>query len=192
MVPMSTQISNLTHHFLIAMPGMQDPHFQNALTFIAEHGENGALGLIVNRPMDMRLAELFERVDIELTNEVFAEKPVYFGGPVQTERGFVLHRPAMSWHSSLKMDDYDMGLTSSKDILESIAQTGQPNEVIVALGYAGWEAGQLEAELMQNAWLPVPADPSIIFDLSPQDRLHAAMKILGVSRVNLSEVAGHA
>lgn len=189
--PDGAPISNLTNHFLIAMPGMADPQFQRTLTFIAEHSENGALGLIVNRPIEMRLADLFERVDIALTAPLLADRPVYFGGPVQTERGFVLHRPAQGWHSTLKVGE-DMGLTSSRDILEAIGKEGAPSDVLVTLGYAGWDAGQLETELMQNAWLTMPADPSIIFDVPPQDRFDAAMKRLGISFLNLSEVAGHA
>ncbi|QSI77485.1 MULTISPECIES: YqgE/AlgH family protein [Niveibacterium] len=182
---------NLTHHFLIAMPAMDDPNFARTLTYIAEHNEDGALGVIVNRPIDMTLGELFSKVDIALESADLAQRPVYFGGPVQTDRGFVLHRPAGEWHSSLKVND-SVALTSSKDILESLGANGEPGEVLISLGYAGWSAGQLEDELKQNAWLTVPADLSIIFDLPPEDRLDAAMKLLGVDFTNLSDVAGHA
>ncbi|WP_374510387.1 YqgE/AlgH family protein [Niveibacterium sp.] len=182
---------NLTHHFLIAMPAMDDPNFARTLTYIAEHNEDGALGVIVNRPIDMTLGELFSKVDIALEAADLAQRPVYFGGPVQTDRGFVLHRPAGEWHSSLKVND-SVALTSSKDILESLGANGEPGEVLISLGYAGWSAGQLEEELKQNAWLTVPADLSIVFDLPPEDRLDAAMKLLGVDFTNLSDVAGHA
>jgi putative transcriptional regulator len=188
---MSAITSNLTHHFLIAMPGMTDPNFVRTLTYIAEHNEQGALGIIVNRPIDMTLATLFERVDLPLEADGFAEQPVYFGGPVQTDRGFVLHRPAGEWHSTLKVLD-EAGLTSSRDILQAIGTRGEPPEVLVTLGYAGWTAGQLEQEIADNAWLTVPADLAIVFELPPEERLAAAMQKLGVDFANLSEIAGHA
>lgn len=188
---MSEITSNLTHHFLIAMPGMADPNFSRTLTYIAEHNEQGALGIIVNRPIDMTLGTLFERVELPLDAAGFAEQPVYFGGPVQTDRGFVLHRPAGEWHSTLRVND-EAGLTSSRDILQAIGSTGQPSEVLVTLGYAGWTAGQLEQEIADNAWLTVRADLSIVFDLPPEERLAAAMQKLGIDFTNLSETAGHA
>lgn len=187
---MSEITSNLTHHFLIAMPSMTDPNFARTLTYIAEHNEQGALGIIVNRPIDMTLGTLFERVDLALEAEGFAEQPVYFGGPVQTDRGFVLHRPAGQWHSTLNVGE--VGLTSSRDILQSIGASGQPSDILVTLGYAGWAAGQLEQELADNAWLTVPADMSIVFGLPPEERLAAAMQRLGIDFANLSETAGHA
>ncbi len=191
MLHMETPTANFTHHFLIAMPNMVDPHFARTLTYIAEHNEQGALGIIVNRPIDMTLATLFERVELPLENTSFAGQPVYFGGPVQTDRGFVLHRPMAEWHSTLKVND-EVGLTSSRDILQAIGNTGEPHDVIITLGYAGWAAGQLEQELVDNTWLTVQADLEIIFDLPPEERLVAAMQKLGVDFANLSEVAGHA
>jgi putative transcriptional regulator len=188
---MSSITTNLTHHFLIAMPGMADPNFVRALTYIAEHNDQGALGIIVNRPIDMTLAALFERVDVPLQADGFADQPVYFGGPVQTDRGFVLHRPAGDWHSTLKVND-EVALTSSRDILQAMGSQGEPAEALVSLGYAGWAAGQLEQELADNAWLTVPADMAIIFDLPPEERLAAAMQKLGIDFTNLSDVAGHA
>lgn len=184
-------MSNLTHHFLIAMPSMADPNFSRTLTYIAEHNEQGALGIIVNRPIDMTLGTLFERVELPLDAAGFADQPVYFGGPVQTDRGFVLHRPAGEWHSTLSVND-EAGLTSSRDILQAIGSTGQPSEVLVTLGYAGWTAGQLEQEIADNAWLTVSADLSIVFELPPEERLAAAMQKLGIDFTNLSETAGHA
>lgn len=188
---MSELSANLTHHFLIAMPAMADPNFARTLTYIAEHNEQGALGVIVNRPIDMTLAALFERVELPLEQQELAAQPVYFGGPVQTDRGFVLHRPLGHWHSTLKVTE-EVGLTSSRDVLLAISEHGEPHEVIVTLGYAGWSAGQLEHELAQNAWLTAPADLSIVFDLPPEERLAAAMQSLGVDFTNLSDVAGHA
>lgn len=182
---------DLTDHFLIAMPGMADPNFSRTLTYICEHNTEGALGLIVNRPIDMDVGTLFERVNIPLDDAELAALPVYFGGPVQTDRGFVLHRPAGEWQSSLRVNA-QVALTSSRDILQAIGETGSPREILIALGYAGWAAGQLEWELAQNAWLTVPASPRILFDLPPAERLPAAMQLLGVDFANLSEVAGHA
>ncbi|MGL4407711.1 YqgE/AlgH family protein [Zoogloea sp.] len=188
---MTTTI-NLTGHFLIAMPAMVDENFSRTLTYIAEHDANGAMGVIVNRPTDMSLGQLFERVDIPLEQTDLAERPVYFGGPVQSDRGFVLHRPAGHWHSTLKVGGTQVGLTSSRDVLQALAVEGEPAEVLVALGYAGWSAGQLEEELAQNAWLTVPADLDIVFRLPVEERLTAAMGLLGVDYAKLSDVAGHA
>ncbi len=182
---------NLTDNFLIAMPTLEDPYFSNALVYICEHTENGALGIIVNRPIDMNLAGLFDKIDIKLENEKLGELPVYFGGPVQLDRGFVLHRPMGVWQSTLRVGS-DVGLTSSRDILASVASSGVPAEFIVTLGYAGWDAGQLEDELAQNSWLTVPAQSSILFELPPEERLPAAMQKLGISFTQLSDVAGHA
>ncbi|MDP2809385.1 MAG: YqgE/AlgH family protein [Rhodocyclaceae bacterium] len=177
------------------MPAMADPNFSRTLTYVCEHNADGALGVIVNRPIDMNLAGLFERVDIQLRpgapGSLLSDMPVYFGGPVQTDRGFVLHRPAGGWQSTLKVTD-EIGLTSSRDILQSMGTSGEPNEVLITLGYAGWMAGQIEWELSQNAWLTVGADPHIMFDLPPEERLPAAMRLLGVDFANLSDVAGHA
>lgn len=189
--PVTTTTINLTDHFLIAMPAMADPNFSRTLTYIAEHNENGAMGVIVNRPTDMRLATLFERVDIPLEHHEFADLPVYFGGPVQLDRGFVLHRPIGKWQSTLAVNG-EVGLTSSRDVLNSVGSEGLPAEIIVSLGYSGWDAGQLENELAQNSWLTVPAKAEILFDLPPEERLPAAMQKLGISFTQLSDVAGHA
>ncbi|MCL2635675.1 MAG: YqgE/AlgH family protein [Betaproteobacteria bacterium] len=182
---------NLTDHFLIAMPAVEDPYFSNALVYICEHNENGALGIIVNRPIDLNLAGLFEKIDIKLERDSLARLPVYFGGPVQLDRGFVLHRPLGGWQSTLSIND-EVGLTSSRDVLAAVAMTGQPAEIIVTLGYSGWDAGQIENELAQNSWLTVPAKAGILFDLPPEERLPAAMQNLGISFTQLSDVAGHA
>ncbi len=173
------------------MPNMVDPNFSRTLTFICEHNDHGALGIIVNRPIDMTLNTLFDRVQISLEAAALQSMPIYFGGPVQTDRGFVLHRPLGSWQSTLTVSS-DLGLTSSRDILQSVGSTGQPSEILVTLGYAGWAAGQLEYELSQNAWLTVTADEEIIFTLPPEERLPAAMQLLGIDYAKLSEVAGHA
>ena len=182
---------NLTDNFLIAMPTLEDPYFAQSLVYICEHNENGALGIIVNRPIDMKMAELFEKIEIKLEADAVAALPVYFGGPVQLDRGFVLHRPIGFWQSTLRINE-EVGLTSSRDVLSEVAARGLPSEISVSLGYSGWEAGQLEEELAQNSWLTVPAKASILFDLPPEERLPAAMQKLGISFAQLSDVAGHA
>ncbi|MCL2075985.1 MAG: YqgE/AlgH family protein [Betaproteobacteria bacterium] len=180
-----------THHFLIAMPALVDPYFNRALIYVCEHNAQGALGVIVNKPLDLTLEGLFEKVDLELKTREIASLPVHFGGPVQMDRGFVLHSPPGEWQSSMQVNQ-EIGLTSSKDILASISQNGQPDNIILTLGYAGWSAGQLENELAQNAWLTIPANSEILFRQSPEERLPAAMQKLGISFAQLSDVAGHA
>lgn len=170
---------------------MEDPYFSRSLIYIAEHNEQGALGIIVNRPIDMTLATLFEKIDVPFESPELANLPVFFGGPVQTDRGFVLHRPVGDWQSTLAVNQ-DVGLTSSRDVLQAVARDGQPREMMVTLGYSGWGAGQLEHELAQNAWLTVPADPHILFDVPYEERLPSAMEILGIDFTNLAVKAGHA
>jgi len=182
---------DLTHHFLIAMPNMVDPYFAKSLTYICEHNDQGALGVVVNRPIDLSLQALFERINLKLESHDLHDIPVYFGGPVQTDRGFVLHQPVGEWHSTLKVRD-SVGLTTSKDILEAVGKGGGPVKMLVTLGYSGWAAGQLEHELGQNAWLTVEAGEKIIFDLPAEEKLPAAMELLGVDFASLSDESGHA
>jgi putative transcriptional regulator len=182
---------NLTHHFLIAMPNMADPYFSRTLTYICEHNDQGALGLVVNRPIDMTLQALFERLSLTLADSEAAGAPIYFGGPVQTDRGFVLHAPAGSWQSTLRVGEA-IGLTTSKDILEAVGRGEGPERMLVTLGYAGWSAGQLEHELSQNAWLTVEAIEAILFETPAEERLPAAMELLGVDFARLQDEAGHA
>lgn len=182
---------NLTQHFLIAMPTMVDPHFARTLTFICEHNEQGALGVVVNRPIDMTLETLLGQISIPLDSDAFKSVPVHFGGPVQVDRGFVLHTPIGEWQSTLAVGS-DIGLTTSKDILQAVARGEGPHQILVTLGYAGWAPGQLEHELSQNAWLTVQAKREVIFDLPSEERLPAAMSLLGVDYASLSEQAGHA
>lgn len=183
--------TNFTDHFLIAMPNMTDPNFSGTLTYICDHGDQGALGVVVNRPIELSLDKLFEQIGLHLDDERLAHLPVYYGGPVQMERGFVLHRPVGDWNSTLAINDR-VGLTTSKDILEASANYAGPEQILVTLGYAGWAPGQLEDEIKQNAWLTVPADPEVIFAMLPEERLPAAMRLLGIDPSMLSEEAGHA
>lgn len=182
---------NLTGHFLIAMPAMADPYFSKTVAYICEHNENGALGVIVNRPIELNLDELFEQLGIEVHDDSLATRPVHFGGPVQVDRGFVLHQPVGNWQSTIAVSG-DTGLTTSKDILEAAARGTGPTRILLSLGYAGWSPGQIEQELSQNAWLTVAAEDSIIFDLPAEAKLTAAMHLLGVDFASLSEDAGHA
>jgi putative transcriptional regulator len=185
---------DLTNHFLIAMPNMADPHFSRSLTFICEHNDQGALGVVVNRPLDMTLLALLERLSIKpKRGNAAVSAPVYFGGPVQTDRGFVLHSPVGDWKSTLGVDNNPgLGLTTSMDILEAVGAGAGPDRLLVTLGYSGWAAGQLEHEIGQNAWLTVAAREDILFELPAEARLPAAMELLGVDFASLSDVAGHA
>lgn len=182
---------NLTHQFLIAMPAMTDPNFQGAVVYVCEHGEKGALGLVINRPTDLTLGQLFDKVELKLEIALLREAPVFFGGPVQTERGFVLHQPAFAYSSSLKVSE-DIALTTSKDVLEDVVRGEGPQRMLVTLGYAGWGQGQLEHEVGENAWLTLPADMSIIFDTPPEQRFAAALGLLGIDPLHLAGQVGHA
>jgi putative transcriptional regulator len=182
---------NLTDHFLIAMPSMADPYFSKSLTYICEHNDQGALGLVVNRPIDMTLQKLFKRLSLKLSGGEHADAPIYFGGPVQTDRGFVLHAPAGDWQQTLRVSEA-MGLTTSKDILEAVGRGEGPARMLVTLGYAGWSPGQLEHEISQNAWLTVEAHDGIIFETPAEERLPAAMQLLGLDFAKLQDEAGHA
>jgi len=173
------------------MPSMADPNFSKTLTYICEHNDQGALGLVVNRPIDMTLKALFDRLSMQMRDQKSADAPIYFGGPVQTDRGFVLHAPTGDWQSTLRVRDI-IGLTTSKDILEAVGRGEGPDKLLVTLGYAGWSAGQLEHELSQNAWLTVEARDGIIFDMPAGERLPAAMDLLGLDYARLQDSAGHA
>jgi putative transcriptional regulator len=170
---------------------MVDPNFAKSLTYICEHNDHGALGVVVNRPIDMTLKALFEQIDIPLRDERRGRLPVYFGGPVQIDRGFVLHRPPGEWQSTLSINP-EVGLTTSRDILQAVGEGRGPEQILVSLGYAGWAPGQLEQELTQNAWLTVSASLDVIFQLPVEQRLAAAMSLLGVDPSRLSDDVGHA
>ena len=183
--------THLAHHFLIAMPAMADPYFARSVTYLCEHNEHGALGVIINRPLDITLGGLLKQVGIELKVPELAERAIHFGGPVQTDRGFVLHRPAGPWAATLLVGN-DIGLTTSRDVLEALAEGRGPAQFFITLGYAGWAPGQLEHEIAQNAWLTVPADLGILFELPVEARFDAAMSLLGLNAAKLAEDAGHA
>lgn len=182
---------DLTNHFLIAMPAMTDPFFAKSLTYVCEHNDEGAMGIVVNRPISLTLSELFAQINMPLNQSELEDMPVHFGGPVQTDRGFVLHDTGEEWQSTLKVND-QVSLTTSKDILQAVGEGKGPKHLLITLGYAGWSEGQLEQEIADNAWLSVPATEHILFDLPAEERLPAAMALLGVDYATLSEEAGHA
>jgi putative transcriptional regulator len=181
----------LGNHFLIAMPKLADPNFFHTVTYLCEHNPEGALGIVINRPLQLTLREILQHMDLEPVTEAIGDQPIYLGGPVQQERGFVLHRPLGDWEATLPVSE-EIGVTSSRDILTAIAAGQGPEQCLIALGYAGWGAGQLEQELAANAWLSGPADQRIVFDLPHEQRWEAAAARLGVDLNLLSGEAGHA
>ncbi|HSC84512.1 MAG TPA: YqgE/AlgH family protein [Pseudomonas sp.] len=188
---MKTAASYLKHHFLIAMPHMADPNFAQTVTYLVEHNEQGAMGLVINRPNDLSLADVLEQLRPDDTPPARCQSlPIFAGGPVQTDRGFVLHPAGQSFQATLELGE--LALSTSQDVLFAIAEGSGPDKHLITLGYAGWEAGQLEAELTDNAWLTCPADPAILFDLPYDQRLGAAAARLGVNLSLLTAQAGHA
>lgn len=184
-------VSSLTNHFLIAMPSLADPNFSHTVTYICEHNEEGAMGVVINRPMDISLSEVLEQMEIEPSNNLDTSVSVNGGGPVHPEQGFVIHRPLGAWQSSLSVSD-EVGLSTSRDILTAIAHGEGPSEYLIALGYAGWGPGQLEEELAQNAWLSGPVSMEILFGLPLEQRWAAAAALLGVDLNLISSDFGHA
>ncbi|MDD2545014.1 MAG: YqgE/AlgH family protein [Burkholderiaceae bacterium] len=191
---------NLTHHFLIAMPGLEDASFARSVVYLCEHSQRGALGLIINKPSDISLKALFDKVDLALQRDDLRHAPVFQGGPVQTERGFVLHEPVLldppqteeSVYASTMTIPGGLEMTTSKDVLEALSTGGGPRKVLVTLGYSSWGEGQLESELAENSWLTVEADLSVIFDTPVAERYDRALSLLGLQAWMLSPEAGHA
>lgn len=186
-----TENVSLANQFLIAMPALADPNFFHSVTFIFEHNDNGALGIIINRPLDITLADVLQHMSMDAVHPDVTTMPVFFGGPVQQERGFVIHQPIGTWDSSLKITD-NTAVTTSQDVLEAMAKGTGPAKIFVALGYAGWGPGQLERELAENAWLSGPADPSILFETAVEKRWEAAAALLKIDVKLLTAEAGHA
>lgn len=187
---------NLTHHFLIAMPGMKDQTFAKSVVYMCEHSERGALGLMINKPSDINVKGLFDKVELPLRREDLMDTPVFQGGPVQTERGFVLHESMMpgleSVYASTMSIPGGLEMTTSKDVLEALSTGAGPQKVFVSLGYSAWGEGQLESELLDNSWLTVAADLKVIFDTPVEQRYDQALLLLGLESWTLSPVAGHA
>jgi len=185
------QSTSLTNNLLIAMPNLRDPNFEHTVTYICEHNENGAMGIVINRPVDIDVREVFDQMEISVSEAVTTKVPIFLGGPVEEQRGFVLHTGEGNWDSSLQVDR-DLSVTTSRDILEAMAQGKGPRQALIALGYAGWGGGQLEQEMLDNTWLSVPANRSVLFDLPPASRWEAAADLLGVDLNVLSTESGHA
>jgi len=181
----------LAGQLLVSMPGMTDPNFRHSVTYICEHSEKGALGIVINKPIGMDLGDVLQQLSLETKAAEFLSQPVLRGGPVQAERGFVLHESPRRWDATTEVGQ-SICVTTSQDILSDVAAGNGPDRILMALGYAGWGAGQLEDELRQNAWLTVPATTAIIFD-TPYDELwHTAAGSLGIDPANLSFEAGSA
>ena len=191
---------NLTNHFLIAMPGLEDAIFGKSVVYVCEHSARGALGLVINKPSDIAMPALFEKVDLPLKRSDLTESPVFQGGPVQTERGFVLHEPILLAEGSTTETLYastlsipgGLEMTTSKDVLEALSSGAGPQKVLVTLGYAAWGEGQLETELSENSWLTVGADRAVIFDTPVAQRYERALALLGIEAWMISSQAGHA
>ena len=181
----------LTNQFLIAMPAMKDPNFEQTVTYICQHNHEGALGIVINRTIDLTVGDVLDQMNIVRDAAINSEAPVHYGGPVQIERGFILHEDIGDWDSTLQISDLT-GLTTSRDILEAMANNLGPSRALLALGYAGWGAGQLEREISENAWLNWPADNELIFTTPIGERWSKAASLLGVDLSLLSTDAGHA
>jgi putative transcriptional regulator len=185
---------NLANNFLIAMPSIQDPIFGGTVVYVCEHNEKGVLGVVINKPTDMTMEVLFDRIDLKLSEGLrssVVDQPIMFGGPVQDDRGFVLHTPSGRFSSSLNVTD-DVAFTTSIDVLEAVASGTGPARMLVSIGYAGWSPGQLEEEISRNGWLTVGADAHVLFDLPIEERYTAAIKLLGIDPMMLATEAGHA
>lgn len=182
---------SLQHHFLIAMPSLIDSFFYRSVIYICEHNEDGAMGLIINRPTQIMLDELFAHLEIENASSITKSTPVLFGGPAQKEQGMIIHDSPQEWVSTKALDD-DLYLTTSTDILEVVGTPAGPDNFLITLGYAGWEAGQLEQELADNSWLTVAASKDVLFETSTEDRWLAAGKLLGVDMNLMTLSMGHA
>ena len=195
----STKMSDtfsLTNHFIIAMPSLNDPNFEQSVSYICEHNNEGAMGVVINRPTDLTFSELCEQLEIEITDNDTANYPIYDGGPVEIDRGFILHTPIGDWESTLEVTK-DIGLTMSQDIIEAIANgyssdSNPPKHVIIALGYAGWSEDQIEDEIAANTWLNVPATDEILFRTPTENRWTAAAASLGINLQTISSDIGHA
>ena len=182
----------LENNLLIAMPSVKDPNFDGTVTYVCKHDEKGAMGIIINRPLKMRVSEIFNQLSFDTVDNKQAEQLVLGGGPIQQEMGFVLHQSNESYDKTLNPSDLEIKVTISQDILSSMAQGKGPQTSLVALGYAGWDPGQLETELSENTWLSVPANPVILFDTPFDKRREAASALLGIKISQLSAYAGHA
>ncbi len=182
---------DFSNHFLIAMPALADPHFSATVTYVINHDSDGAMGVVINQPTEHSVADVLASLSLETPQGPATEQPVMRGGPVETQRGIVLHRDGVQYESSIQVDD-NLTVTTSRDILEQLAKGEGPESFLLALGYAGWSSGQLEREITENAWLTCPADNRIVFETEPADRLAAAAQLLGVDLTRIDPQTGHA
>jgi putative transcriptional regulator len=182
---------SLTNHLLIAMPSLLDPNFAQTVVIICEHTDRAALGIVLNKPLPMRLSDVLSQMKLEPSTELIASQPVLRGGPVHTDRGFVLHRPGGQWDHTHKVSE-TIQVTTSRDVLAAMARGEGPTDAFIALGYAGWDSGQLEREIRENAWTSMPVDPRVVFELPYEERWIGAWRLLGIDVDRLSLVAGHA
>lgn len=189
--PLEELPGSLTNHLLIAMPQLSDPNFAQTVALVCEHTEKGALGIVLNKPLPMRLSDVLSQMKLEPSTDRIAAQPVLRGGPQHTDRGFVLHRPGGQWDHTHKVSD-TIQVTTSRDVLAAMARGEGPSDAFIALGYAGWESGQLEQQMRENAWLSVPVDPRVVFELPFEERWSGAWRLMGIKIEQLSLVAGHA
>lgn len=184
---------DFTNQLLVAMPGMVGGSLADTVIYVCEHNEQGALGVVINRPTDLTLGDLLQRIDLELSLEIGVRQsaPVFFGGPVQTDRGFVLHTPVGDYSSSISMGA-GVALTTSRDVLQEVAAGSGPDQLLVTLGYAGWAAGQLEEEMANGVWLHVDSNLEILFSTPAAERYQAALNQLGIDPIMLTGATGHA
>ncbi len=181
---------SLKNHFLIAMPGLIDPGFYHSVTFVIEHNAEGTMGMVINQPLEVNLNALFQHLEIETSEAFIGDKKIMAGGPVQVERGFIVHSPSGDWESSLKMNN-SIAVTTSKDILTAISKNKGPEHAEIILGYAGWAPGQLDQEILDNSWLSVPASSDILFHTPAHKRWKAAAQLIGIDISKLSLDSGH-
>jgi putative transcriptional regulator len=189
--PAGDPAASLTNHLIIAMPSLSDPNFSQTVALICEHTDKGALGIVLNKPLPMKLSDVLSQMKLEPSSDLIAELPVLRGGPVNTDRGFVLHRPGGKWDHTHRVSD-SIQVTTSRDVLAAMAKGEGPLDAFIALGYAGWESGQLEREMKENAWLSMPVDARVVFELPFEDRWLGAWRLLGIDVDRMSPVAGHA
>ena len=190
-ISLEIEVTDLTGRLIVAMPGLRDPNFYHAVTYICAHNEHGAIGLVVNRPTNMDLADVFKQMKIHPDSQRAAQQRVYVGGPVQQDRGFVLHAPSKHWNSSIQITE-QICVTTSRDIMQSLAHGHGPDEALVTLGYSGWATGQLEEEIAENTWLCVPCSPDLLFATPAEKRWAASLEMLGFDATNLSLQCGQA
>jgi putative transcriptional regulator len=191
MADSNSTLNSLANNLLVAMPSLADGHFAQSVTLVCEHSDKGALGIVLNKPLEMKLGDVLAQMKLDASEPKTAELPVLRGGPVHTDRGFVLHRPGGAWDSTHKISE-QVQVTTSRDVLAAIARGEGPRDAFIALGYAGWEPGQLEQEILDNAWLSLPVNEQLIFEVPFEQRWQAAWQMLGVHSSRVSLVAGHA